>query len=226
MPVKPQVLFFDVNETLLDLTAMKRNIADVLDGNENLLSLWFTTMLQYSLVTSASGQYRPFGHIGAATLQMVAANNQITLSEEKARETVVSALRKLPAHPEVKRSLKRLKDANFTLAAFTNGSQEGVTQQFEYAGLTPYFDAILSVEGAKKFKPFQEAYQYASQQMNVSLNESMMIAAHGWDVAGAQWAGWRAAFIKRPGQQLYPLAPTPEIVATDLEQVTDRLLQY
>lgn len=171
-------------------------------------------------------QYRPFGQIGAATLQMVAANNQITLSEEKAKETVLSALRKLPAHPEVKRSLERLKDANFTVAAFTNGSQEGVTQQFEYAGLTPYFDAILSVEGAKKFKPFQEAYRYASQKMNVSLNESMMIAAHGWDVAGAQWAGWRAAFIKRPGQQLYPLAPTPEIVATNLEQVTDRLLQY
>lgn len=226
MPVKPQVLFFDVNETLLDLTAMKSEIAAVLDGNENLLSLWFTTMLQYSLVTSASGQYRPFGQIGAATLQMVAANNQITLSEEKAKETVLSALRKLPAHPEVKRSLERLKDANFTVAAFTNGSQEGVTQQFEYAGLTPYFDAILSVEGAKKFKPFQEAYRYASQKMNVSLNESMMIAAHGWDVAGAQWAGWRAAFIKRPGQQLYPLAPTPEIVATNLEQVTDRLLQY
>lgn len=53
--IRPKVLFFDVNETLLDLTKVKKEVGKALSGREDLLSLWFTTMLQYSLVTSASG---------------------------------------------------------------------------------------------------------------------------------------------------------------------------
>ena len=52
----------------------------------------------------------------------------------------------------------------------------------------------------------------------------MLVAAHGWDIAGALWAGWRAAFVSRPGAQLYPLAPAPEIAEPDLAAVTKRLI--
>ena len=44
---RPKVLFFDVNETLLDLTNMKESVGDALGGRDDLLALWFTTMLQY-----------------------------------------------------------------------------------------------------------------------------------------------------------------------------------
>ena len=50
--LKPKVVFFDVNETLLDLSPVKKQIGIALGGREDLLSLWFTTMLQYSLVVS------------------------------------------------------------------------------------------------------------------------------------------------------------------------------
>lgn len=99
---KPKVLFFDVNETLLDLTLMKKQVGEALGGREDLLSLWFTTMLQYSLVTSASGHYKPFGHIGAAVLQIVAAKNDIRISEDDARKVIIESMQNLPAHPEVK----------------------------------------------------------------------------------------------------------------------------
>ena len=49
---RPKVLFFDVNETLLDLTVMKQSVGDALGGRSELLPLWFTTMLQYSLVST------------------------------------------------------------------------------------------------------------------------------------------------------------------------------
>lgn len=223
---RPKVLFFDVNETLLDVTQMKKQVADVLDGNEGLLSLWFTTMLQYSLVTTASNRYDHFSDIGAATLQMVGANNGIQISEKKAREVVINALRCLPAHPEVKDALSQLKDAGYKLVSFTNSSNEGVKKQFENAGLTDYFDEMLSVEEVGKFKPFKETYAWAAQKMDVQPNEAMLIAAHGWDVAGALWAGWRAAFISRPGQQTFPLAPKTEISQPDLQKVADLLVRY
>ena len=223
---RPKVLFFDVNETLLDLTQMKKQVGEALNGREELLSLWFTTMLQYSLVITASGQYKHFGYIGAAALQMVAANNGITISEDSAREVVLNSLRGLPAHPEVKAALSLLKEDGYKLVSFTNSSNEGVKKQFESAGLTDYFDECLSVEDVGKFKPFTDTYAWAARKMGVKQEECMLIAAHGWDVAGALWAGWRAAFVSRPGQQTFPLAPKPEINESNLKKIVDILIQY
>ncbi|MFD2915469.1 haloacid dehalogenase type II [Psychroserpens luteus] len=224
--IRPKVLFFDVNETLLDLTKMKQQVGDALGGNQDLLPLWFTTMLQYSLVVSASGRYEPFGHIGAAALQMVAANNNIIISEEEARKVILSGLRGLPAHPEVKEALTQLKQAGFTLVSLTNSSNEGVKKQFESAGLTEYFDERLSIEDVGKFKPFTDTYNWAANKLNVKPEECMLIAAHGWDVAGALWAGWRAAFVSRPGQQIFPLAPKTEIEESDLKAIANILTTY
>lgn len=224
--IRPKVLFFDVNETLLDLAPVKKPIGKALNGREDLISLWFTTMLQYSLVMSAGGQYEGFGNIGAATLQMVAANNDIKISEVEARDIAINALRGLPAHPEVKNALKQLKEDGYKLVSFTNSSNDGVKKQFESAGLTDYFDERLSVENVGKFKPFRDTYDWAARKMDIKPNQAMLVAAHGWDVAGALWAGWRAAFIRRPGQQIFPLAPKTEISASDLQKLADILVMY
>ncbi len=221
---RPKILFFDVNETLLDLTQMKRQVGEALNGREDLLSLWFTTMLQYSLVTTASGQYEHFGKIGAAALQMVGANNNIDINDTKANEVILNALRGLPAHPEVKQALTQLKENGYKLVSFTNSSNEGVKKQFKSAGLTEYFDVRLSVEEVGKFKPFRETYEWGAKKMGIKPNEAMLIAAHGWDIAGALWAGWRGAFISRPGAQLYPLAPKPEINENNLKLIANKLI--
>jgi 2-haloacid dehalogenase len=223
---RPKVLFFDVNETLLDLTVMKKQIGNALNGKDHLLSLWFTTMLQYSLVVSASGQYKPFGHIGAAALQMVAANNGISISEEEARHIVVKSMQNLPPHPETKEALSLLKNKRYKLVALTNSNKESLKNKFENVGLTNYFDALLSIESVGKFKPFTDVYNWAANKMNVKPEECMLIAAHGWDVSGAIWAGWRAAFVSRPSQQTFPLAPTTEINESDLLKIANILISY
>ena len=193
---RPKVLFFDVNETLLDLTAMKDSVAKALNGRNDLLPLWFTTMLQYSLVSTVANQYNDFAIIGAAALQMVAANNGITLSLDEAKKSIVDPIRSLPAHPEVPSALQSLKDAGYKLVSFTNSSNKGVETQFINAGLTKYFDQRLSIEDMGKFKPHVDAL----------------------------WANWRGAFISRPGAQLYPLSPTPEINEPNLKLVADKLI--
>jgi 2-haloacid dehalogenase len=51
-----------------------------------------------------------------------------------------------------------------------------------------------------------------------------LVAAHGWDVAGAMAAGCRGAFVARPGRLPDPVAPPPDLTGDDLEQVADQLL--
>jgi 2-haloacid dehalogenase len=51
-----------------------------------------------------------------------------------------------------------------------------------------------------------------------------MVAAHAWDIVGALQAGCAAAFVARPGKVLYPLAPSPDLVARDLVGVADAII--
>ncbi|MEQ9207257.1 MAG: haloacid dehalogenase type II [Phycisphaerales bacterium] len=221
---RPTCLFFDVNETLLDLNAMKSSVAYALGGRPELLPLWFTTMLQYSLVSTVGGKYEDFGVIGAAAMRMVAKNNGLELSQEDALKSM-APIRTLPPHPDVVQSLQRLKDAGFRMVTLTNSSNAAVEAQMHNAGLTDMFDERLSVEDIGLYKPHEHAYRWAARRMGVSASECMLIAAHGWDIAGALWAGWRGAFLARPGAQLYPLAESPEIVVPTLTGAADQLIE-
>lgn len=97
---RPKILFFDVNETLLDLSRIKKNIGNILHGKSKLIPLWFTTMLHYSLVETVGNRYQDFEEIGAASLMMTGANNGIHLSYEEAL-VAIAPITSLPPHPEV-----------------------------------------------------------------------------------------------------------------------------
>ena len=215
---RPKVILFDVNETLLDLTPLKESVGKALGNRPELAPLWFTTLLQYSLVTTVAHQYLDFGEIGAACLRMVARNRGIDLSEENAKEAV-APMRSLPPHADVIPALGGLRDAGYRLFTLTNSSKTAVADQMKYAGLTEFFESSLSVEEVGKFKPHADVYRWAAGRAGVDVSECLLAAAHGWDVAGAAWAGMKTAFVARPGQQLFPLVPQPSITIPTLAEL-------
>ncbi len=219
---RPAVLLFDVNETLLDLHPLKESINNVLLDSDG-ATLWFTTMLQYSLVMTVSDQYAPFPEIGMATLQMLAKNREVVLSDGDAKSAIQPML-SLLAHPDVRPGLERLRQAGFRMATLTNLTSSGIKTQLEYAGISDLFDRQLSVETVGKYKPAGDVYRWAANEMQAKPGECMLIAAHGWDVAGAAWAGMRTTFIARGGQQLFPLSKAPDRIAADLEAFAEQLL--
>jgi len=220
---KPKVIIFDVNETLLDLDSMRDSIGKALGGRDDLLPLWFSTMLHHSLVSTAIGDYQDFGKIGVASLLMVAQNNDIKINAEQAKTAIVTPLLSLPAHADVKASLQALKDQGYKLVSLTNSSNDGVKAQFESAGLTDYFEARYSIEDIKIYKPDLRAYEWALKQLNIKAEDALMVAAHGWDVAGAKAAGLQTAFIARPGKALYPLVQEPDYNVQNLTQLVSLL---
>ena len=221
--LKPKVLLFDVNETLLDIGPLKERVGEIL-LDSRAPELWFATMLQYSLAMTVSGQYAAFPDIGAAVLQMMARNSDVALSEQDAREAL-SVMRTLAPHSDVKPALERLAALGWRMATLTNSSEAGAKAQMEHAGLDRLFERQLSVESVGKFKPHASVYQWAAQEMKVEPSECMLIAAHGWDVAGAKWAGLQTAFIARKGQQKFPLSPPPDIDVADLAALAEALIE-
>lgn len=217
------LLILDVNETLLDLEPMKRAINEAVSSPvafEN----WFSKLLQYSMMETMTGRYCDFGDIGISALKMIAQKHTATLSEDKIQH-ILDRITKLAAHPDVPGALKKLKDAGFTLVTLTNGGQATVEKQLEYAQLTPWFDAIYSVTSVKKFKPHPDTYKFVLQQQKRPAADAILVAAHDWDIHGAQRAGLQAAFISRPGKYLYPGGKVPQFSAKTLEELARALVR-
>ena len=220
---RPKVIFLDVNETLLDLEPLKKSVTKALDGREGMVGLWFSMMLHHSLVDTLTGKYHDFSEIGVATLQMLAESNGIELSKKDAESAIIPVIRNLPPHPDVIEGLKRLKAQGFLLVSLTNSSNAGVKEQFKNAGLLEVVDRHLTVEGIHKFKPDLRVYQWALEQVDVDAGDAMMVAAHGWDIAGAKAAGLQTVFVARPGKVPYPLAEKPDHVVKDIKELAELL---
>lgn len=206
----PRVIFFDINETLLDMQAIKTALAAVLNGDETLVDLWFANLLHHSLVDTMSAQFHDFIDIGAAALTMVAHGKGIALDKAKAKDTIKQHITRLPAHEDVIPTLKALQSAGVTLVALSNSSKAGLDAQLEYANIRSYFSHVLSVESIRTYKPHAAVYHWACQQANVKNKDAMMVAAHGWDVSGAKATGMQTTFVERPGKMMYPLGLAPD----------------
>lgn len=218
---RTKALIFDVNETLLDMAPIKQAIDDLLlePGSS---ALWFSTLLHHSLVMSVADQYADFMDIGVAALQMMGRNRDLAIDDADARQ-VLSGMRSLAAHPDVVPALERLQRAGFRLATLTNSSQAAVKAQLDHAKLTRFFEQQLSVETPQRFKPHASVYRWAVGELDAQPVDCMLVAAHGWDVAGAKWAGLQTAFIARTHQQQFPLAKPPDIEVADFSALADAL---
>lgn len=220
---KPKLLIFDVNETLLDLSPMRTRMQEIFQ-HEFAFEKWFSLMLHYSLVDNVTNQYHNFGEIGKAAFQMTGQILERKVSDKDVQETL-QMIRQLPPHPDIPEGLDMLKKAGYKMIALTNSTGEVVKEQMKNAGLTENFEALLSIDEFRKYKPSLEVYKTVVHKFGIQPHEAMMIAAHGWDVTGALQAGLQAAFIARKGKALYPLAPEPQLTGNTLVSIAENLIE-
>ncbi|GAC1308109.1 MAG: haloacid dehalogenase type II [Vulcanimicrobiaceae bacterium] len=218
----PTTIVFDVNETLLDLSALDPLFVDAF-GDKATRRVWFAQMLQLAMGATIIGSYAEFGEIARASLDMTARKRGVALDEERKRR-ILSGMSALPAHGDVAEGLRRLRDAGLRLAVLTNSAPHVVRAQLEHAHLEGFFEHVLSVDAVRRFKPAPETYAYAAQTLGVEPANLMLVAAHDWDVAGAMHAGLRAAFVSRHGTALNALEAVPEIVAPSVRAVADAII--
>ena len=218
-----RVILFDVNETLLDLSVLQPHF-DRIFGDAAVMQQWFSVLLHSSVVTTLVGAHQDFGSLAGAALDVVAARRGIDLAEDE-RVAILGTVRELPPHPDVVPSLERLRTAGLRLATLTNSAPAVVSDQISNAGLSDYFEQLISVDEVRAFKPAPEPYRMAASKLGVDLEQVLLIAAHDWDVFGALRAGCGAAFIARGGRTYHPLYDKPDLIGPDLNRVTDQILE-
>lgn len=217
-----KVLVFDVNETLLDLRGLDAVFLELF-GAAAARNEWFTQLLQSAFVCTITGAYTDFGRIGGAVLIAMAERRGIELNDEQ-KGKLGATMRTLPAHSDVRPALERLRNGGFRMATLTNSTSAVGEAQITNAGLADLFETMLSADAVQRLKPAPEPYLYAAKQMDVHPSELRLVAAHGWDIAGAVRAGCAGGFVARPGRFLDPVSARPDIVGPTLTEVADGIL--
>jgi 2-haloacid dehalogenase len=219
--MRPGVIAYDVNETLLDLSALDAPFAEVL-GDAALRPAWFGTMLQLSFVGVITGNHVDFTTAQHAALRMIAQRVGTELSDQDA-ERIVGGMQRLPAHPEVPGAIALLRDAGFRQVTITNSPLAVARAQLAFAGLDGLVDDVLSADEVEQLKPGPRPYALVAERSGVSVGDVMLVAAHAWDVSGALAAGTRAAFVERPGMVPSPIGVQPELVVADIDALAHEL---
>ncbi|AWN22650.1 haloacid dehalogenase type II [Deinococcus irradiatisoli] len=215
------IVFLDVNETLLDLSALDPLFGNAF-GEVLARKQWFQTVLQLALTHTVTGEYRDFSALGRAALTALGQLRQQAVPEGLA-DGLARTMKALPPHPDTREGLERLREGGARLYALTNNKLDVLEAQLEHAGLRDLLHGALSVDAVRTLKPGRAAYEYGLREAGAEAAQSWLIAAHGWDITGAKAAGLNTAFVERAGQAQNPLARAE--VSGGLVEVVNALLE-
>ncbi|WP_336852543.1 haloacid dehalogenase type II [Sinomonas albida] len=222
MPNRPQVIVFDVNETLSNMGPMGQRFADI-GAPAGLAKLWFAILLRDGFALTAAGDNPAFAEVGAEVLRSVLRGVDLNRRLDEAVPYVMSGMLELGVHPDVPHGVRALRDDGYRLVTLTNGATAVAERLFEGAGIRDCFEALLSVEDAPAWKPAASAYRYAADACGVSAEDMLLIAVHPWDIHGAARAGLQTAWVERGGAAYPSYFEVPDITAAGVDGVATAL---
>lgn len=84
----------------------------------------------------------------------------------------------------------------FPVLGLSHADRRTLLRLNAYAGLR--WHQALSGEEVRAYKPAPEVYRLAIEAAGCPAGRVLMVAAHAWDLRGAQAAGMRTAYVRRP----------------------------
>ncbi|MGW7640794.1 haloacid dehalogenase type II [Streptomyces decoyicus] len=191
---------FDVLGTLVDESAGIRAGIRALDpslddaGTERLLSLWQQHIeREQRRILDGDRPYLPSDVLDREAAQLVA--DVAGVGDPAAVAALALSGRRLPPWPDTVAGLARLAE-RFPLIGLSNASRTALLALNAHAGLR--WHQALSAEDARTYKPDPAVYRLAVTVSGRAPERLLMVAAHAWDLRGAQGLGLRTAYVARP----------------------------
>lgn len=208
------LVIFDVVGTLFSLDRLRTSFkAQGLPPE--LLPWWFGRLLQSAMAATLADRYLPFRQAAEASLKQVLA---VANRPEKLAAPILSEMKALTPWPDAAECLEML-HRRHRLVALTNSSVDAAEGLIGKAGLRNFFQDVLSTDDVRACKPDPRPYRMALDRLGCNPSEAWMVAAHGWDILGADAVGMRTVWIDRVEQRWpFPGHP-PDLTASDLTQV-------
>jgi 2-haloacid dehalogenase len=205
--------------TLFDprsVTAVARGI--VPDAAAELCEAWRVRQFEYAWLRAAAGAYASFRDVTRDALDYAARARQLDLSQG-AREALVDAYSRLDVWPDTHARLAAWRAEGLRLAPLANYSPDMLEPLLAHAGLSTAFDALISTDAAKTFKPDPRAYALGVEALGLEREQIAFAAFGGWDAAGARWFGFPTFWVNRLGLPSEALDPAYDATGPSLAEL-------
>jgi 2-haloacid dehalogenase len=183
-----------------------------------LCEAWRSRQFEYAWLRVAAGQYQDFRVVTAEALLYAARGLKLELSAGE-RERLVEAYSQLEPWPDTRAALLAWKQAGLRLAPLANYSPSMISKLLAHAGLSELFDAQISTDVARTFKPDPRAYGLGPATLGLEREQIAFAAFGGWDAAGARWFGYPTFWVNRLGVPAEELAPGPDATGPTLAEL-------
>jgi 2-haloacid dehalogenase len=196
----------------------RRAVELVPDKGEALAAAWQAKLFASTWLMTTAGQYEPFATVADGALRFAAKSIGVPLSDA-VRAALVAGYDEMDLWPDVAATLERLRGAGLRLAVLSNLGAGTLTDSLRRTGILKRFDAVLSTDKVRRFKPSPAAYRMATGALSLPAAQIGFAAFAGWDVAGARWFGFPTVWVNRLGAPAETIGPAPQVTSRDLSGV-------
>jgi len=209
---------FDAYGTLFDVHSAVAQHTHRMANASIVSMLWRTKQLEYTWLRTLMGRYVDFWQVTGDALDFALDTHGI--SDSQLRADLMQAYLGLSCYLEVPEVLNELKSKDIRCAILSNGSPDMLSAAVNHAGLEAYFDAVLSVDGIRIYKPDPRVYQQAVDALEVDASEIAFHSSNAWDAAGADAFGFRVIWVNRFDQKAERLGTSVAAEIKDLSSLT------
>ncbi|KAM0805254.1 HAD-like domain-containing protein [Usnea florida] len=191
------IIAFDLYGTLLSTASIAKDLA-VHFGEEkaaSLAALWRRYQLEYTWRLNSMTPYQPFSDITRNSLHHALADSSLFLDNASTTQ-LMQAYDNLSTFPDVAPALKTLAtETRFTPVVFSNGTHAMVTNSVRSSpDLAPHeqvFEAIVTVDEVRCFKPHPRVYGHLAKMMGVGeeMGRVWVVSGNPFDVVGGGGGG-------------------------------------
>jgi 2-haloacid dehalogenase len=192
----PSTYVFDAYGTLFDVhAAIGRHRAAAGPDADRFSDIWRTKQLEYTWTLTLAGLYADFAALTERALDYAFA--RVPTVSRDLRPQLLDAYRRLDAFADAREALGMLKSRGKTLAILSNGTPDMLASIVAAAGLEKTFDAVLSVDALRLYKPRPEVYALATKTLGVTAPDIAFVSSNRWDIMGAVAFGFRPFWVNR-----------------------------
>ncbi|MGE5339085.1 MAG: haloacid dehalogenase type II [Gemmatimonadota bacterium] len=220
-----RAVLFDVFGTLLDVQSVWARADQLFPGNgAQLARLWREKQIEYTRLRTISSRYVSFTRVTEDALQFACDSLALPL-DAAARGMLMHEYTQLDPFPDVIPSLKRLEQAGMTMGVLSNGDPGLLDDVLHGAGLTDFFDVVLSADQVHAFKTAPAVYELGPLTLKHPASEIVLVSSNAWDAIGAKWYGYVSFWVNRSGGPLDRLGERPDAIGKTLDDAASFILQ-
>jgi 2-haloacid dehalogenase len=209
--MRAEALVFDAYGTLYDVHSVAARCESCWPGKGAELShLWRAKQLEYTWQRSLMQRYAPFSAVTREALAYACEALGLELGAAQ-MEGLMSEYLRLASYPDV----AVLRKINLKKAILSNGSPDMLLPLVAHSGLR--FDAVISVDEVRIFKPSPLVYELAVERLRT--RNIGFVSSNCWDALGAKSFGFEVYWINRAGAPTDRLGFKPDRIVKTLDEI-------